>query len=130
MGWSLGYDPNWKRDVGYGVPAICDDPTCDAEIDRGLSYVCGGEPYGGEDGCGLHFCGNHLWHNKEGQQVCWRCRTGRKPYEPKPDTHEWLEWKLTDPSWAEWRKADPEEVRKIEAALEATPLPSPAQGGK
>ena len=47
MGWSLGYDRNWKRDVGYGVPAICDDPECTEEIDRGLSYVCGGEPYGG-----------------------------------------------------------------------------------
>ena len=29
MGWSIGYDTNWKRDIGYGVPAKCDHPRCD-----------------------------------------------------------------------------------------------------
>lgn len=28
MGWSVGYDDNWKRDIGYGVPALCDYPDC------------------------------------------------------------------------------------------------------
>lgn len=23
MGWSIGFDSNWNRDVGYGVPATC-----------------------------------------------------------------------------------------------------------
>ena len=50
MGWSIGYDSNWDRDIGYGVPAYCDHPDCNEEIDRGLSYVCGGEPYGGDRG--------------------------------------------------------------------------------
>jgi hypothetical protein len=59
MGWSIGWDGTWKRDIGYGVPAYCDHPECSAEIDRGLSYVCGGDPYGGEHGCGLFFCGKH-----------------------------------------------------------------------
>ena len=45
MGWEIGYDDNWERDIGYGVPAECDHPDCQV-IDRGLSYVCGGEPYG------------------------------------------------------------------------------------
>src|SRR4051812_7048849 len=26
MGWSIGYDSNWQRDIGYGVPAFCDHP--------------------------------------------------------------------------------------------------------
>ncbi|HEV7521417.1 MAG TPA: hypothetical protein VGP89_09990, partial [Candidatus Angelobacter sp.] len=60
MGWSLGFDSNWQRDIGYGVPAYCDHPKCNKKIDRGLSYVCGGEPYGGELGCGLYFCSEHL----------------------------------------------------------------------
>jgi len=60
MSWSIGYDSNWKRDIGYGVPATCDFPGCGKSIDRGLSCVCGGEPYGGERGRGLYFCGDHL----------------------------------------------------------------------
>lgn len=55
MGWSIGFDSNWGQDIGYGVPSTCDHPDCDAEINRGLSYVCGGEPYGGDEGCGLYF---------------------------------------------------------------------------
>lgn len=54
MGWSIGYDKKWKRDVGYGVPTTCDHHDCNEEIDRGLSYVCGGDIYGGERGCGLY----------------------------------------------------------------------------
>ncbi len=55
MGWSLGHDNRWGkfgRDIGYGVPAICDHPGCNAEIDRGLSYVCGNHArsYRGLDG--------------------------------------------------------------------------------
>ncbi len=26
MGWSIGYDKNLKRDIGYGVPATCEHP--------------------------------------------------------------------------------------------------------
>jgi hypothetical protein len=69
MGWSLGHDNRWGkfgRDIGYGVPAPCDHPGCGAEIDRGLSYVCGTHPYGGEHGCGLHFCGDHLHFEERG----------------------------------------------------------------
>jgi len=51
MGWSIGYDEDWKRDIGYGVPSICDHPDCNKEINRGMNYVCGGQAYGGEDGC-------------------------------------------------------------------------------
>lgn len=65
MGWEIGYDPSWGRDVGYGVPAECDHPDCNAQIDRGLAYVCGGEPYGGELGCGLFFCASHLFYAEQ-----------------------------------------------------------------
>lgn len=61
MGWSVGWDYNWNRDIGYGVPAICDHPECSEEIDRGLAYVCcGQQPHGGEYGCGLYFCSEHM----------------------------------------------------------------------
>jgi hypothetical protein len=123
MGWSIGFDSNWKRDIGYGVPAICDFPGCGTVIDRGLGYVCGGEPYGGEDGCGLYFCGEHLMFSfgEPNRQLCERCLTGKPPFEPTPDTAEWLNWKLTDESWAEWRRVNPAEVERERAALRPSP---------
>lgn len=102
MSWSLGYDTNWHRDIGYGVPARCDHPGCDEKIDRGLAHVCGGEPYGGEDGCGLYFCAKH-----GGGGLCERCEVGELPFEKTPDAPEWIEHKLTDESWADWRRLNP-----------------------
>lgn len=108
MGWSLGFDSRWNRDIGYGVPAWCDHPNCNAEIDRGLSYVCGGEPYGGEHGCGLYFCSKHYWFHDFGDNVlrqsCRRCKTHKEPFKPKPDHPDWIRHKMTDESWKEWRK--------------------------
>lgn len=101
MGWSIGFDDNWNRDIGYGVPAVCDHPRCSMKIDRGLSYVCGGEPYGGEKGCGLYFCYSHLGYP---YQRCPACARYDKPYKPKPDIKEWINFKMTDPSWSQWRK--------------------------
>lgn len=129
MGWAIGYDQNWDRDIGYGVPAECDHPDCKAQIDRGLSYVCGGEPYGGEIGCGLFFCDRHLgyaippdpdadhpdydeedaiaWEDRaESTQLCERCEGGDEPFEPKRDVEEWILHKLTDPTWGPWRKQE------------------------
>jgi hypothetical protein len=123
MGWQVGYDSNWKRDIGYGVPAICDRPACGEAIDRGLSYVCGSEPYGGEHGCGLYFCGEHLTGTRKAGDrfvwVCGRCDKNRPPYEPTADTTEWLEWKLTDESWEQWRQESPADVVRARAALAA-----------
>lgn len=120
MGWAVGFDERWKRDVGYGVPAYCDDPSCTTQIDRGLSYVCGGEPFGGEHGCGLHFCSAHLWMRyprgeDRGYQNCRRCSQYKKPYTPKPDHPIWIEHKATDESWAEWR------AQEVVAPLPAAP---------
>jgi hypothetical protein len=114
MGWSIGWDGRWRRDVGYGVPAYCDHPKCHEKIDRGLSYVCaGGVPKGG-DGCGLYFCARHLsyWRKRLGS-CCARCARGKDPFTPKPDHPEWIAWKLTDESWANWRAENPGEVKRL-----------------
>ena len=114
MGWSIGYDSNWKRDIGYGVPAMCDHPDCNETIDRGLSYVCGGEPYGGERGCGLFFCSDHLiafGHR------CERCTKKCKPFLAKPDHPDWIRWKLEHESWQSWRDENPEAVAELRAAI-------------
>jgi len=115
MGWSIGEDDG--RDIGYGVPATCDYPGCTEKIDRGLSYVCGGEPYGGDEGCGLFFCEDHLGWGESGRQLCERCIDGEEPFEPSPDVPEWLEYKLNDLSWQEWRDEHPEQVVAMKAAL-------------
>lgn len=115
MGWSLGYDSQWERWIGYGVPAYCDHPGCLEKIDRGLSYVCGGEPYGGEYGCGLYFCSGHRGYrtfgrgkNAEDKQVCARCRHGKPAFPKKPEHPEWIQHVSIDPSWAEWRNEHPQ----------------------
>ena len=122
MGWSVGYDDNWQRDIGYGVPSVCDHPGCGKTINRGLAYVCcGSEPYGGEHGCGLYFCGEHLVHYKRGGKwsaaMCKRCATNKSPFEPTPDTREWINHKLTDETWQRWRDENPAEVAKLKQQI-------------
>ena len=96
MGWEVGYDTNWQRDIGYGVPAYCDHPGCGAEINRGLAYVCcSQQPYGGEYGCGLYFCEKHRGIT---------CR--HDGFEPTPDHPDWTRHKMNDPSWRQWRDAN------------------------
>lgn len=114
MGWEIGFDDKWKRDIGYGVPAFCDHPGCTEKIDRGLAYVCGGEPYGGDRGCGLFFCYTHLRMTSKGQ-LCKKCKNGKQPFEPKREHPDWINWKLTDPSWEQWRNENPEEVKKLKS---------------
>jgi hypothetical protein len=128
MGWSLGYDETWCRWIGYGVPAYCDHPKCNTEIDRGLGYVCGGEPYGGERGCGLFFCGEHL--HVPGQ-LCPRCATYRsRPYKRiKPEHPDWVRHMLTHESWAQWRTENSAEVEQMRRSITAeatlsTPTPA------
>lgn len=118
MSWAVGYDERWQRDIGYGVPATCDHPGCGAKIDRGLAYVCGGEPYGGEHGCGLFFCDAHMLLPLDGKiiQQCERCAAGKDPFEPTPDVPQWIVHKLTHESWAQWRAENPEEVAALQRA--------------
>lgn len=112
MGWSIGFDTNWDRDIGYGVPAYCDHPECSETIDRGLSYVCGGEPYGGEKGCGLFFCEKHKrWADVDiddnAPQLCDFCLGNVEEFPPKPEHPDWMEFKLKDESWQQWRVENP-----------------------
>lgn len=136
MGWSIGYDRNWNRDIGYGVPATCDHPGCGKAIDRGLAYVCGGDVYGGEHGCGLFFCGSHLapsgGEDGDWAMVCERCRAGpdADSFSATPDTAEWTAWKLSDESWAQWRAENSEAVARMQAALVATEQPGMEPEGR
>lgn len=120
MGWGLGWDNKWKRFVGYGVPATCDHPDSNEQINRGLAHVCGGEPGGGEHGCGLHFSADRLYMcpDRDGVQLCERCRDEAKPFTPKPDVDEWVEHQATDPSWQPWREEQGVETIQDIRALE------------
>lgn len=113
MGYSVYLrDGRW---AGYGVPAVCDHPECEASIDRGLYYICGGEP-GSDKGCGLFFCSSHMWIDTQQDnvpQMCERCCDGQPPFALKPDTGEWIDHMLTDESWAQWRTDNPEQVEAM-----------------
>lgn len=122
MGWSIGYDNNWKRDIGYGVNSFCDHPRCSAVIDRGLAFVCGGQqPYGGDSGCGLYFCSEHQqyhsFRNGDKGFYCFRCCSHKSPYRPKQDHPEWINHKLTHKSWEQWRKENFKEVKNLKLLL-------------
>jgi hypothetical protein len=120
MSRAIGYDNTWKRHIGYGVPAMCDHPGCAAIIDRGLTFVCGGQPYGGEFGCGLYFCSTHqriAGAKREHAPLCTRCYGGWSSFEPTDDLLEWKAWKLADESWERWRLENPDAVKELEGAL-------------
>lgn len=112
MAWNIGFDSNTQRDIGYGVPAVCDHPGCKKPIDRGLGYMCGGSK---EGGCGLFFCGEH--RRLTGLCECCTKRSlglsNRLSFKPKADVAEWLNHKLTHASWAKWRKENKDATARI-----------------
>ena len=114
MSWAVGQDHRWDRWIGYGVPAWCDQPGCDQRIDRGLSHVCGAEPYGGNHGCGLFFCGAHL---KGEPQRCERCHGGLEPFPPKSEHPAWVSHVVNDPSWIRWRAENPADLAALKARM-------------
>ncbi|MRG98823.1 hypothetical protein GIY21_00790 [Xanthomonas sontii] len=106
MGWSIGYDEQWQRDIGYGVPAYCDHPGCDAEIDRGLGHIC-------EDpqcACGKFYCAQHRYdttaHNHDAP--------------PSREHPLWIEHVLTHSSWQKCRDQNPAKVAPLAAAASAS----------
>jgi len=124
MGWAVGEGKD-GRDIGYGVPALCDHPCCNARINRGLSFVCGMINSPGEDrGCGLHFCLDHLRHSQRFGQLCPR-RWPKKlePFERKPDLHEWTSHKMTDETWQEWRNTHLAEVEDYHRRIGGEEMP-------
>lgn len=104
MGWSIGFDGSWNRFRGYAVPAKCDHPECNKDIYRGVDSIC--------SECELSFCDSHLFYreidppepNRSSEWVCDRCLNGEEPFDPKPETDEWINWIRDDESWSEWRK--------------------------
>ena len=109
-----------KRWGGYGVPAICEFPDCNEEIDRGISFACGGEPFS-QYGCDRYFCEKHRnYHcfntgNSERVcvEVCKRCVNRKPPFPYKPETEQWVKHLLTDESWKKWREKNPEKVKLL-----------------
>jgi len=120
---------------GYGVPTVCEHPECNEEIDRGMDYACGGEPYA-EWGCDMYFCGEHrvmIAVNPEGEiidceherdecdcefyDVCIPCSKSEEQYPYKPEHPDWVKHLLTDKSWEDWRKENPKEVNKLNTSL-------------
>jgi hypothetical protein len=113
MGYSVYEEPGHARWAGYGVPAECDWPNCETEINRGMAYMCaghawievGGEFIAVEEGCGLFFCGRHREDDHDG-------------IPPKPDSIEWMRHMLTDLSWATWRDEHPRRVELMREAVQ------------
>lgn len=124
MSWEIGFDDEHQRDIGYGVPAYCDHPGCEAEIDRGVASQCG---FNSDEGCGLHFCAEHLclhYANPEDDpdepcrgELCDACAYFEPTYPAKPDHPKWLQWKLSDESWEDWRILNPAAVAAIKEVL-------------
>lgn len=59
MGWSNCGNDSQGRPIGYAALATCDHPGCQAQIDRGLAYVCGGMHGESEVSCEKYFCEEH-----------------------------------------------------------------------
>jgi len=72
MGWAYCGKDDSGREIGYGIEAVCDEPMCGKEIDRGLSYACGSMHGGGDEGCGKYFCAKHLYLGRK-EQLCKSC---------------------------------------------------------
>ena len=77
MGWSDCGTDSKGRPIGYAFDAICDHPGCRKEIDRGLSYACGGMHGSDTYSCDGYFCPEHLNSIKtpEGEyiSICDEC---------------------------------------------------------
>lgn len=125
MGYAI-YDVG-PRIGGYGVPSYCEQPECTEEIDRGMSYACGDEPFS-MWGCDRYFCEKHRHYTctaelEEGEcsedcddvhvQLCEKCQKGEAPFPYKPEHPTWVKHLLTDASWAQWRKNNPGKVKEL-----------------
>lgn len=78
MGWANCGTDSKGRPIGYANVACCDAPGCEAIIDRGLDYACGGM-HGAEDrlggpACDGYFCSPHRAVCFDGIARCLACR--------------------------------------------------------
>jgi len=60
MGWANCGTDSRGRPIGYANRGRCDHPECGREIDRGVSYACGGMHGQNEYDCEGYFCLAHL----------------------------------------------------------------------
>lgn len=60
MGWGNCGQDSKGRYIGYCAEGTCDHPRCTDQIDRGLSYACGGMHGENEISCENYFCSKHL----------------------------------------------------------------------
>ena len=142
MGYAV-YRIGEGRHGGYGVPAYCEHPECNEEIDRGMSFACGGEPFS-EIGCDKYFCSKHRHYTGfkqdgsalpeclcdceddpenekececEWKEVCASCAGLDKEYPYgypyKPEHPEWVYHVLNHYTWEEYRKENPDIVAKL-----------------
>lgn len=72
MGWANCGTDSEGRPIGYAHEAVCDHPSCNAEIDRGLDNACG--QMHGEDvyECEKYFCDNHRYGIETEYGECMR----------------------------------------------------------
>lgn len=76
MGWAYCGKDSRGREIGYAIEAVCDHPGCNAKIDRGLSYACGGWHGEYDYFCEKYFCQEHLYysdHPEAEKPVCKEC---------------------------------------------------------
>jgi hypothetical protein len=62
--------------AGYAVATVCEEDSCNADIDRGLAHLCGNTPGGDEYGCGGYYCASHLYLGSGApvsEGLCARC---------------------------------------------------------
>ena len=100
MGWGDCGTDSKGRPIGYVFEATCDHPGCNAEIDRGLSFACGGMHGELELGCEGYFCPKHMHMVKvvgydHIDQLCAACYAVIQPFENDdgvaviPDDFDW-----------------------------------------
>lgn len=95
MGWSYGVNGE-GREVGYAVDAACDKDGCDARINRGLAYCCGGMHDGDESCCGGYFCPEHLMMGIGlPDQMCEACADTYETEHPEKIEAAVAEWRTT-----------------------------------
>ena len=145
MSWCIGFSKEQNRDVGYGVPAICDHPGCSNAINRGIGYLCC-EDISHVASCQGYFCEDHrhnytlgdeledmepeeleeleeLGVNIDDPETQLRIAEGdiirchHQAIERK-ESAVWLEHCLTDDSWETWRNQNPAMVTAYQKALE------------
>lgn len=77
MSWGDCGTDSQGRPIGYVHEATCDHPGCNAKIDRGLSYACGGMHGEDEVSCEKYFCEEHLAYTVDSDdhlhRVCAEC---------------------------------------------------------